>query len=91
MPNMKPFKYRNYYDSYWTPLMESYGLASFTPHCTRHTCISLLAEARVDQTSIKLIVGHRGAMSLTEKVYTHLDINTLVEAVNKMYVPANIK
>ena len=39
----------------------------------------------------KLIVGHRGAMSLTEKVYTHLDINTLVEAVNKMYVPANIK
>ncbi len=91
MPNMKPFKYRNYYDSYWTPLMEPYGLASFTPHCTRHTCISLLAEARVDQTSIKLIVGHRGAMSLTEKVYTHLDINTLVEAVNKMYVPANIK
>ena len=53
--------------------------------------IALLAEARVDQTSIKLIVGHRGAMSLTEKVYTHLDINTLVEAVNKMYVPANIK
>lgn len=91
IPNMKPFKYRNYYDSYWTPLMESYGLTSFTPHCTRHTCISLLAEARVNQTSIKLIVGHRGAMSLTEKVYTHLDIHILIEAVNKMYIPLNIK
>ena len=71
--------------------MESYGLASFTPHCTRHTCISLLAEARVDQTSIKLIVGHRGAMSLTERVYTRLDIDTLIEAVNKMYIPASLK
>lgn len=85
------FKYRNYYDAYWTPILEPIGLSKFTPHCTRHTCISLLAQAKVDQTSIKLIVGHRGAMSLTEKVYTHLDINTLIDAVNKAYVPDFIK
>ena len=71
--------------------MEPYGMQRYTPHCTRHTCISLLAEAKVDQTSIKLIVGHRGAMSLTERVYTHLDVDTLIEAVNKMYVPASVK
>ncbi|MCR0507525.1 site-specific integrase [[Clostridium] innocuum] len=91
MPSMQPFKYRNYYDAYWTPTLEPVGLSKFTPHCTRHTCISLLAEAKVDQTSIKLIVGHRGAMSLTEKVYTHLDINTLIDAVNKIYIPDSIK
>ena len=55
-----------------------------TPHCTRHTCISMLTEAHVDQTMIKKIVGHSGAMTLTERVYTHLDIETLVEAINSI-------
>lgn len=82
-PEGEQFKYRNYYDSYFVPLMENLGLSQ-TPHCTRHTCISLLAEAKVDQTTIKKIVGHAGAMTLTEKVYTHLDVNELIEAVNKM-------
>ncbi|MDD3413330.1 MAG: hypothetical protein PHY47_04960 [Lachnospiraceae bacterium] len=36
-----------------------------TPHCCRHTCISLLAEAGVNQTIIKKIAEHSGAMSLT--------------------------
>ena len=33
---------------------------------------------------IKKIVGHSGAMTLTERVYTHLDVETLVEAINKI-------
>ena len=82
-PEQKHFDYQNYYDSYFTPLMEQLGYTQ-TPHCTRHTCISLLTEAHVDQTMIKKIVGHAGAMTLTEKVYTHLDIETLVEAINKI-------
>lgn len=82
-PDHKHFEYRNYYDSYWTPLMESLGF-EHKPHDTRHTCISMLAEAHVDQTMIKKIVGHSGAMTLTERVYTHLDIEALVEAVNKI-------
>lgn len=55
-----------------------------TPHCCRHTCISMLAEAGVDQTIIKKIVGHSGAMTLTEKVYTHFDVKELVNAINKI-------
>ena len=77
------FKYRNYYDSYFLPLMGNLGLTQ-TPHCCRHTCISMLAEAKVEQTIIKKIVGHSGAMTLTEKVYTHLDIEELVNAINKI-------
>ena len=82
-PDQKHFDYRNYYDSYFTPLMEQLGF-DHKPHDTRHTCISNLTEAHVDQTMIKKIVGHSGAMTLTERVYTHLDIETLVEAINKI-------
>lgn len=82
-PDQKRFDYRNYYDSYFTPLMEQIGF-DHKPHDTRHTCISMLTEAHVDQTMIKKIVGHSGAMPLTERVYTHLDIDTLVEAINKI-------
>ena len=82
-PDQGRFGYRNYYDSYWLPLMEQIGF-EHKPHDTRHTCVSLLAEAHVDQTMIKKIVGHAGAMTLTERVYTHLDIKALVEAINKI-------
>ena len=82
-PDQKHFDYRNYYDSYFIPLMDQLGYTQ-TPHCTRHTCISMLAEAHVDQTMIKKIVGHSGAMTLTEKVYTHLDISALVDAINSI-------
>lgn len=77
------FKYRNYYDSYFMPLMEQIGI-NRTPHCCRHTCVSRLAEEGVDTTTIKKIVGHSGAMTLTEKVYTHLDIQVLIDAINKI-------
>ena len=82
-PDQKHFDYRNYFDSYFTPLMEQLGL-DHTPHDTRHTCISLLTEADVNPTTIKKIVGHSGAMTLTERVYTHLDIQILVDAINKI-------
>lgn len=44
----------------------------------------MLTEAHVDQTMIKKIAGRSGAMTLTERVYIHLDIETLVEAINKI-------
>ena len=81
--DQKHFDYRNYFDSYFTPLMEQLGF-DHTPHDTRHTCISLLTEADVNPTTIKKIVGHSGAMTLTERVYTHLDIQILVDAINKI-------
>lgn len=42
-PEGNHFEYRNYYDSYWTPLMNTVNI-SHTPHDTRHTCVSLLTE-----------------------------------------------
>jgi len=77
------FEYRTYYDTYWDPVMKSLGF-DHKPHDTRHTCISMLAEAHVEPTMIKKIVGHTGAMSLAERVYTHLDVKALVEAINQI-------
>lgn len=82
-PENEHFTYRNYYDSYWKPVIEMLKINSdTTPHFCRHTCISMLAEAKVEPTVIKTIVGHSGSMSLTESVYTHLDIQTLIDAIN---------
>lgn len=75
--------YENYRDTYWDPIMERLNM-KHTPHDTRHTCISLLTKADVNPTTIKKIVGHKGAMSLTEKVYTHMDYQMLLDAINKI-------
>lgn len=82
-PDQKPFDYRNYYDSYWIPLMQDLSLSKYTPHCTRHTCVSLLTEAGVDERIIQKIVGHKG-QNVTQVVYTHLDLPIKLEAINKI-------
>lgn len=82
-PDEQPFTYRNYYDSYWIPLMNSLSLEKYTPHCTRHTCVSLLTEAGVDERIIQKIVGHKG-QNVTQAVYTHLDLNTKLDAINRI-------
>ena len=82
-PDGKHFLYRNYKDSYYTTIMEQLGI-KWSPHCTRHTTISMMKEHRIDETTTKKIVGHSGAMTLTERVYTHLDVRVLIDAINKI-------
>lgn len=73
---------RTFRDSYWSPIMETLN-SDHKPHDTRHTCISLLTEALVDERIIKKIVGHKG-QGVTQTVYTHLDLNIKLEAINKI-------
>lgn len=80
----KPINYYNYMCTFWQPLLEALNLQHHKPHDTRHTCISLLAEAHVYPTTIKKIVGHSGTQTLTEAVYTHLDLSELLDAINKI-------
>ena len=75
--------YRNYYDLYWTTTLEKLSLTDYTPHCTRHTCISLLTEAEVDERIIQQIVGHKGE-NVTRIVYTHVDLPKKLEAINRI-------
>lgn len=77
----KHFIYHNYYDSYWKPFVEQMGISEHRPHDTRHTCISLLTAVGVNDKIIKKIVGHKG-QSVTETVYTHFDIQQLINAID---------
>ena len=77
------FTYHNYYSNFFKSLLNRLHIDR-TPHCCRHTTISMMADAHIDQTIIKKIVGHAGAMSLTERVYTHLDVNELIEAIDQI-------
>jgi integrase len=79
----KHIVYDNFAKHYWKPLMEKVK-ADNVIHETRHTCITLLTLANVNPTIIKNIVGHKSAMSLTERVYTHIDIKPLIDAINKI-------
>lgn len=79
----KHLSYDNFKKRYWFPLMEQLNM-NHLPHETRHTCISRLVIAGVNQTIIKKIVGHKSIMNLTEKVYTHIEIKELLEAINRI-------
>lgn len=64
----------------FTPYVEKKNLVN-TIHQTRHTFITKLDEAGVDDYIIKLIVGH-AQQDITKKVYTHVKLERLIEAVN---------
>jgi len=81
LPDGRHFTYHHFFNSCWKPLLDKLGL-DHLPHDTRYTTVSLLAKANVNQTIIKKIVGHSRAQSLTERVYTHFDIQQLVDAID---------
>lgn len=51
-------------------------------HDTRHTFTTLLAQAGVDERTIKAIIGH-SAKDVTDH-YTHIELSVMLEAVNKI-------
>ena len=57
-------------------------LPDHTPHDTRHTFMSLMAEAKIDDRIVKAIVGHKPS-DITEQ-YTHFSLDTLLDAVNQI-------
>ncbi len=81
----KKFSYANFRDSYWDRLRSLLNWnEELTPHNCRKTCASLMKRFDVDPTYQKLILGHEGALDLTEKVYTHISDEQLIEAINKI-------
>lgn len=77
-----PLSYYVFRENYWNPVMDLVVM-DHRPHDTRHTCISLLTEQKVDERIIRKIVGHKG-QGVTETVYTHLELPVKLEAINKI-------
>lgn len=58
-------------------------LSNRTRHECRHTYITLLTTAGVDQRIVKALAGHTG--TVTEDVYTHIPLANKLEAVNRVF------
>lgn len=77
---IRPDYYRKYL---YYPTLEKAGVRKLTPHSTRHTFASLMARANVDPVYIQKIIGHAD-YSTTANIYTHLDIQELKKAIEKI-------
>ena len=75
--------YRSFRDTYYLPYTKSLGMNDRQIHETRYTCISLLESKEVSQAKINRIVGHSGK-TVAENVYMQLDIEDLIDAINKI-------
>lgn len=69
------FKYSNFKRERFERLMQDLNM-HHTPHDTRHTVATSLQVNGADKISIRQILGHAGK-DITEKVYTHADIDDL--------------
>ena len=78
----KPISYDKYLNDF-KKLMKHLEWSAYTPHATRHTFNSLLADIDISNTVRAKLMGH-AVGNVTETVYTHLDMSTLLDAVNKL-------
>ena len=70
-----------YSDTYKKAVSDA-GITTYhTPHDCRHTFVTLLSNAGADEICIKRLVGHSSGNNVTEKIYTHKDIEQLRKAI----------
>lgn len=71
-----------FYTHHWKefPVLDGH-----TRHECRHTYVTRLGDAHVDQRLIKMLVGHTG--TITEDIYTHIPMSKKLEVVNEVFGP----
>lgn len=74
--------YYSYYHDRWKKIMEQLGL-EHKPHDCRHTFATMMDNADANKLAIKRIMGH-ASKDITDKVYTHKDIEQLLIAIDKL-------
>ena len=73
--------YTSYLTTYFNGTLEQIGIEDHLPHDSRYTFVSILTSAGIAPVIIKRIVGHK-SKDITERVYTHFEIQQLLEAVD---------
>lgn len=72
------------YREYFAQALTSCGITEkHTPHDCRHTCNSLLLNAKVDRVARYKIMGHAGK-DINERVYSHMTTEQLREELEKI-------
>ena len=86
---MIPLRAGYFRASMFTPLMQQLGIkrtdgTDFTPHAMRHTFASLAKKNGLDPFLTKKLLGHSPKSDVTERVYTHVDLDMLNKAVAQL-------
>jgi len=79
----KEIKDKYYREELYYPALEALGIRKLTPHSCRHTCASLLDKGGADTLSIQKLMGH-AKYATTADMYTHVDLEKLRNAINKI-------
>lgn len=79
----KPLSAKRYREKYYYPALDAAEVNRLTPHACRHTFGSMMAAAGVDTVRIQKLIGHAD-YSTTANVYTHLEVESLREAISKI-------
>ncbi len=77
---LSPKRYR---EKMYYPALAAAKVRKLTPHACRHTFGSLMAEAGVEPINTQKLMGHAN-YSTTADIYTHLEIEALKNAINKI-------
>lgn len=75
-----PPKLQQYRNFMYDPVIQALNMEHL-PHDSRHTFVSLMHEAKIDELTVKRIVGHTDKKNITHH-YTHIEIENLIKAVN---------
>ena len=76
-PTNLPTLAKRYWEKSASPIVRAH-----LPHDGRHTCETMLDNARIAKRTIQLIIGHAGED--VDALYTHKTRKQLIEAINKI-------
>ena len=81
-----PLVYGSFRKRYWGPMLKRLGLPPVTPHCARHSFISVLQAQGVEVGLVAKLAGHKSAV-VTLSHYTHAmrGGDDAVKALDKAY------
>lgn len=71
------------YSKRFNAVMSELNIKNKTPHCCRHTFATDMAKNGADVNALKKIMGHAN-YSTTADIYTHLNVESLREAISKL-------
>ena len=75
--------YANFAKREFKELMNEIGLEGYTPYDCRHTFTTQAIRAGIDKQTLRRILGHAD-LSTTDKYYTHLDLDDILNAVDHL-------
>lgn len=64
--------------------LPKFGISGHSAHDGRHTFITMADNYGINETSIKMIVGHSRGGDVTREVYMHKVLPQLIQAANKL-------